>query len=71
MKLIVYFVFYGIVFPLSKLPFSALYVISDGFYFIVYHLIGYRKKVVWSNLKNSFPEKTDAELQVIDRKSVG
>jgi KDO2-lipid IV(A) lauroyltransferase len=65
MKLLVYLVFYGIVFPLSKLPFSILYKISDGFYFIVYHIIGYRKEVVWQNLKNSFPEKTHEELQVI------
>jgi len=65
MKLIVYFVFYGIVFPLSKLPFSVLYPISDVFYFIAYNIIGYRKKVVWENLKNSFPEKTNAELQII------
>lgn len=65
MKLLVYLIFYGIVFPLSKLPFSALYVVSDGIYFLVYHIIGYRKKVVWQNLKNSFPEKNEAELTAI------
>jgi KDO2-lipid IV(A) lauroyltransferase len=37
-------------------------VFSDIVYFILYYLIGYRKKVVWQNLKNSFPQKTDEEI---------
>ena len=46
----------------SILPFSILYLFSDGLYFLIYRVAGYRKKVVYENLKNSFPEKTEEEL---------
>ncbi len=49
----------------SKLPFFVLYGISDFAYFIIYRIVGYRKKVVFENLKNSFPEKTDEEIKHI------
>jgi len=52
---------------ISKLPFGALYAISDFLYFIGYRLIGYRRKMVWKNLKNSFPEKGDIELRQIEK----
>lgn len=51
--------------PLSFLPFSILYRISDFFYLIVYYIFGYRKKVVFDNLKNSFPNKTEHEITII------
>lgn len=51
----------------SVLPFWVLYGISDFFYLLVYHAIGYRKKVVLENLRNSFPEKTEEELKTIAR----
>jgi KDO2-lipid IV(A) lauroyltransferase len=47
------------------LPFRVLYFVSDVFYFFLYRIIGYRRKVVFNNLKNSFPEKSDAELNAI------
>ncbi|TXK28430.1 lysophospholipid acyltransferase family protein [Pontibacter qinzhouensis] len=47
---------------LSLLPLPVLYVLSDFFYLLVYHLIGYRKKVVWQNMRNSFPEKGEQEI---------
>ena len=53
---------------LSHLPFSILYLLSDFLYILVFHVAGYRKKVVYSNLKNSFPEKTDQEIDQIARK---
>jgi KDO2-lipid IV(A) lauroyltransferase len=34
----------------------------------VYFVIGYRKDVVYTNLRNSFPEKTDAEIDTIAKK---
>lgn len=49
----------------SKLPFFVLYGISDFAYFIIYRIVGYRKKVVFENLQNSFPEKTDEEIKHI------
>lgn len=49
----------------SRLPWSVLYFISTLMYWLVFRGIGYRKKVVWNNLKNSFPNKTDQEIQSI------
>ena len=51
--------------PISLLPLSVLYLFSDLLYLVGYRLLGYRKKVVWQNLKNSFPERPDAELRQI------
>ncbi len=53
---------------LSKLPFGFLYFLSDIFYVVVYYLVGYRKKVVFENLKNAFPEKPKKEIQSIAQK---
>lgn len=41
---------------------------SDLLYFFLYYVIGYRKKVVMSNLKIVFPEKSKEELTVIMKK---
>ncbi len=53
---------------LSLLPFWLLYFLSDLLFVIVYHLIGYRRKVVQQNLQNAFPEKSIQERQNIERK---
>lgn len=53
---------------LSLMPFWLLYVISDIIYFFIYHVAGYRRKVVQQNLQNAFPEKTDVERKDIERK---
>jgi len=53
---------------LSLLPFWLLYIISDILFFILYHLVGYRRKVVQDNLRNSFPEKSDDERRLIEKK---
>lgn len=49
----------------SRLPWSVLYSISTFMYWVIFRGIGYRKTVVWNNLKNSFPEKSDVEIQRI------
>jgi|GEM_PF-6352920 len=51
-----------IVKPLSWLPFWMLYVISDVAKFFIYTVFGYRKKVVLTNMRNSFPEKSEKEI---------
>jgi KDO2-lipid IV(A) lauroyltransferase len=38
-----------------------LYIISDGLFFIVYYILGYRKQIVMNNLLIAFPEKTNEE----------
>lgn len=52
---------------ISALPFPVFYLLSDGVYFLLYRVIGYRKKVVYENLKNSFPNKTHQELKHIEK----
>ncbi|MEQ9443725.1 MAG: lysophospholipid acyltransferase family protein [Cyclobacteriaceae bacterium] len=63
-----YLLYYLIILPLSLLPFSILYLISDFLFLVVYYLIGYRRKVVFTNIKNSFPEKSAREHRKIERK---
>lgn len=60
--------FYGIVIPVSYLPFKVLYWFSDFLYIICYHVIGYRKDVVRKNIKNSFPELPESEIITIEKK---
>lgn len=62
MKLLLY-----IVLLISRLPMRVLYVFSDVIFVLNYYIIGYRKKVVLDNLKNSFPDKTDAEIKAIHK----
>ncbi|WP_442795281.1 lysophospholipid acyltransferase family protein [Pelobium manganitolerans] len=52
----------------SLLPMPILYLISDVLYYLLYCILGYRKKVVRENLQKSFPEKSVSELLIIERK---
>lgn len=49
---------------LSRFPLKALYPLSSFFAFLM-RLCSYRKKVTEDNLRNAFPEKSDAEIHVI------
>jgi KDO2-lipid IV(A) lauroyltransferase len=44
-----------------------LYLVSDFLFIILYHLVKYRRKVVFDNLKNSFPDKSEKELRMIEK----
>lgn len=57
--------YYLILKPLSLLPLPVLHLLSDFIYLILYKIIGYRKKVVFSNIRHSFPEKTEKEIKEI------
>lgn len=52
---------------ISRLPLGILYIFSDIIFFLNYYFIGYRKKVVFDNLQNSFPEKTNSEIKSIQK----
>ena len=60
-----YYVVYGFFYLLSLLPMRIMYVLSDGIYLLVYHVLGYRRKVVNANLQLAFPEKTAVETEKI------
>ena len=66
MKLL-YYLTYAVLWLCSHLPMWVHYLISDGIYVVVYHLVGYRKKMVRKNLADSFPEKSEAELIKIEK----
>jgi len=60
--------FYLFLIPVSLLPFPLLYAFSDLTFFIIYYVIPYRRKVVMKNLRNSFPQKSEEELNIICKK---
>lgn len=64
MTKIVYALFYAI----SLLPFRLLYCISDFEYFMMFHVIKYRRGIVRKNLTASFPEKSAEEIAAIEKK---
>ena len=53
---------------LSVHPYWLLYLKSDIYYFLVYHLFRYRRKVVRENLLHSFPEKDAKDIKAIERR---
>ncbi|MBT5273349.1 MAG: lysophospholipid acyltransferase family protein [Flavobacteriales bacterium] len=57
--------YYILILPISLLPYPLLYLLSDIIFLIMYRVIGYRKEVVFTNLKNSFPNKSKQELKKI------
>jgi len=56
------------VYVVSLLPFWLLYRLSDLLYVILYYVVKYRKAVVYENLRNAFPEKSDNERRKIAKK---
>lgn len=69
MQYLVYLLLYPFLWIVSILPFPLLYALSDVIYFIVYHLIGYRKTTVRSNIAMALPQLSDKERLVIEKKS--
>nr|WP_286164542.1 hypothetical protein [Odoribacter sp. OF09-27XD] len=68
MKLMLSYILYGLIWLVSFLPLWLLYLLSDVLYYIIYYVVRYRREVVWVNLRNSFPEKNEAELRRIERR---
>jgi len=63
-----YYIVYGFLYLLSLLPFFIVYRISDFAYVLLYHVFGYRKKLVMNNLLIAFPEMTEAERIKVAKK---
>ncbi len=57
-----------IIYTLSWLPMWMLYGVADFAYFILYTVLKYRVKVTRKNLRNAFPDKSDSELLVIEKR---
>lgn len=56
------------VYIISKLPLRVLYIFSDFIFVLSYYILSYRKKVVLENLRKSFPEKSETEINTICKK---
>ena len=54
-------------FMVSISPFRLLYVKSDFYFFLVYHVMHYRRKIVRENLLRAFPEKDIVEIDAIGK----
>ena len=65
MQKIVFFLLYVLVYFVSRLPFWVLHRVSDGLYFVLFYVIGYRKKIVTQNLRYVFGEKSHKEIKKI------
>lgn len=68
MILLNYLLYYGIILPLSYMPMFVLHGVADVLFVLIYYVFPYRKKVVLTNLRNAFPEKSEKEIYQIARK---
>jgi lauroyl/myristoyl acyltransferase len=69
MQFFVFIIAYPFLWFISILPFPVFYLLSDFVYYIVYYIIGYRKKTVRANLLLAFPGLTSKERLCIEKKS--
>lgn len=53
---------------LARVPFWFLYALSDIMFLVLFYIVRYRRDVVMTNLRNSFPDKDNRELKSIRRK---
>jgi len=63
-----YYLALPFLYGIALLPFPLLYLLSNGLRFVLFTVIGYRRKLVLTNLRNSFPEKSEAEIREIARR---
>ncbi|WP_406843964.1 lysophospholipid acyltransferase family protein [Flavobacterium soyae] len=68
MQFIVYIIAFPLLWLISILPFRLFYLFSDLVCFLVYRIIGYRKKIVRENLALTFPHLSNAERKKIEKK---
>lgn len=68
MQLLLFIILYPLLWLISILPFRLLYIFSDGIYFLVYRIIGYRKKTVRQNIALALPHLAEKERIQIEKK---
>lgn len=68
MQFLLYILVYPILWLISILPFPLFYLFSDCICFLVYRVIGYRKKTVRANIALTLPHLTTQEQRKIERK---
>ncbi|MFI5171959.1 MAG: lysophospholipid acyltransferase family protein, partial [Chitinophagales bacterium] len=68
MQAIGFYLLLPIIYLFSFLPSFVLRQASSFTYLILYYIVGYRKEVVYQNLRNSFPDKNEKEIDAIAKK---
>jgi KDO2-lipid IV(A) lauroyltransferase len=63
--MLLYILLVPILYLLALLPTRLLYSIADGIAWLLEHVVRYRKAVVFDNLSNSFPGKSELEIRQI------
>jgi len=63
-----FYLFYTLNWIVTLLPLRILFFFSDLLYIFLYYSPSYRRNIVAENLRNSFPEKSDAELNRIAKR---
>lgn len=67
--MITYYLVVPFLYLFSYLPTTVLYKLADVLAFVLRDIVGYRKQVVLTNLRNSFPEKNEEEIQQIAKET--
>lgn len=62
-----YYIILPLLYGFAALPMRMLYLLSDLLYVFLFRIAGYRRKVVRTNLRNSFPGKEAKELLRLER----
>ncbi len=68
MKAVTFYIACFFIYLFALIPFPIVFIVSDVCFLLLYYIAGYRKKVVMENLRNSFPEKSEADLKRIARR---
>ena len=68
MKKVLYYITYTTIWLLSLLPLWVLYGLSNMIYVLVYYVVRYRRRLVFQNMSDSFPEKTAEEIHALERR---
>lgn len=63
---LVYVLAYGFWYVMSLLPLEVLYFLSDVLYLLVAHVVKYRHRIISTNIRSSFPDRTDDEVRQIE-----
>lgn len=68
MQKLLFHLIFGFFWLITWLPLEVLYLISDFNFLLIYYVVRYRRKVVRTNLTESFPEKSLSEIKFIERR---
>jgi KDO2-lipid IV(A) lauroyltransferase len=57
-----YYIVFGLLYLLSLLPYWVLYGIADLLAFLLFAVFRYRRRIVYENIRNSFPEMNEKKV---------